>query len=104
EVEAALHRAGGERGARAVHARLDAVAVRRLADLVARGHVHRVRVVAPRGQAQRAREVGGADVYGVEPRRTADRVQVREPFLGLDHGHHDDLAVRLGQVVGATVA
>src|SRR5262245_59415761 len=45
-VEAALHGPGREGRARAVHDGLDAVLVRRVADLVAGGDVHRIRVVA----------------------------------------------------------
>src|SRR5215468_12465799 len=101
EIEAALHRACGERGARTVHARLDAVLVGRVADLVARGHVDRIGLVGAGRQAQGEGEIGGADVHGVEPGRRADRVEVVDAFLRLDHGHDHDLVVRLGHVIGA---
>src|SRR5438445_4552980 len=80
-VEAALHRPGRERGTRAVHDGLDAVLVRRIANLVAGGDVHRLRVVAARREAEREREVRRPDVDGVEPGRGADLVQVGEAFL-----------------------
>src|SRR5206468_11341389 len=38
-----------------------------------------------------------------EPGRGADRVEVDEAFLGLDHAHHHDLVVGLGHVIGAAV-
>src|SRR4029077_6612356 len=52
QVEAALDRAPREGRARAVHGRLLAVLVGRVADLVAGGDVHRVRVVATRGESE----------------------------------------------------
>src|SRR6266481_7960874 len=85
EVEAALHRARGEGRARAVHARLDAVLVRRIADLVAGGHVQGVGLVGPGGEAEREGEISGADVDGIEPRRGADRIEIGDSFLGFDH-------------------
>src|SRR5262249_55254861 len=84
-VEAALHRPGRERRARAVHDGLDVVLVRRVADLVTGGNVRRVGVVAARRQPQREREVRRPDVDGVEPGRGADLVEVGEAFLRLDH-------------------
>src|SRR5262245_35110948 len=80
-VEAALHRPGRERRARAVHDGLDAVLVRRVADLVARGDVRRVRVVAARRQPQREREIGRPDVDGADPGRGAELAGVRAAFL-----------------------
>src|SRR5260370_466187 len=85
EVEAALDRPGGEGRARAVHARLDAVLVRRVADAVAGRQVHRIALVGTGRQAQRERQVGGADVDGGEPRRGAGLVEVGEPPRRLDH-------------------
>ena len=103
QVVAAFHRSRREGAAGAVHADLDAVLVRGVADPVAGRHVHRVRVVGARVHPEREGQVGRPDIDGVEPRRGADRVEVGEAFLGLDHAHDHDLVVGLGQVVGAAV-
>src|ERR1700687_2381480 len=87
-VELLAHARDHGREIGAEHGRLLAVLVGRVADLVAGGDVHRVRVVAARGQPEREREVGGADVDAVEARGGADRVQVGEALPGLDHSHH----------------
>src|SRR5260370_2984253 len=57
QVEAALHGARREGRARAVHGRLLAVLVGRVADLVAGRDVQLVRVVAARGQPEREPEI-----------------------------------------------
>src|SRR5260221_8415965 len=46
EVEPPLHRAGGERRARAVHARLDTLPMRRLTDAVAGREMLGIRILA----------------------------------------------------------
>ena len=81
-----------------MHDALDAGLVGRRQDLVAGRHVQRIGIVAARRQAERKRQIGRPDIDGVEAGRGADRVEIGDAFLGLDHGHDDDLVVGLGHV------
>ena len=86
-----------------MHDSLDAVLVCGLKNVVTGGEMSRVRVIGARLHTQCVGQIGRSNIDGVEARRGADGVKVRKTLLRLDHGHDDDLVIRVGRVVSAGV-